>query len=221
MYFLRGSLPWQGLKVDKREDRYKKILDKKKSTTAEELCVGFPNEFAEYINYTRNLGFEQDPDYEYLRGLFKLVMKAQNIIPDLEFDWTLKAPKDSKDNKDYNKEKLPAPVNTTNYVNTAGYVNTSNAVVNTIPDKKKNLVTQENENPMTNSNVYMQTNLNNTNNEINKQNKFQVNQTNYKFIDTINNNDRNYTAQANLNTVVNIGNDLKNSKLHTSFNKSL
>lgn len=43
MYFLRGSLPWQGLRVDKREDRYKKIYEKKKSTTAEELCTGFPS----------------------------------------------------------------------------------------------------------------------------------------------------------------------------------
>jgi hypothetical protein len=43
MYFLRGSLPWQGLKVDRREDRYKKIYEKKKSTTAEELCVGYPS----------------------------------------------------------------------------------------------------------------------------------------------------------------------------------
>jgi serine/threonine protein kinase len=42
MYFLRGSLPWQGLKVDKREDRYKKIYEKKKNTSSEELCQGFP-----------------------------------------------------------------------------------------------------------------------------------------------------------------------------------
>jgi len=42
MYFLRGSLPWQGLKVDKREDRYKKIYEKKKCTTSEDLCQGFP-----------------------------------------------------------------------------------------------------------------------------------------------------------------------------------
>jgi serine/threonine protein kinase len=87
MYFLRGSLPWQGLKVDKKEDRYKKIYEKKKSTTAEELCTGYPNEFIEYINYTRGLGFENDPDYEYLRSLFKSVMNKTNGIWDLEFDW--------------------------------------------------------------------------------------------------------------------------------------
>lgn len=49
MYFLRGSLPWQGLRVDKREDRYKKIYEKKKSTTAEELCTGFPSK--NYCNF--------------------------------------------------------------------------------------------------------------------------------------------------------------------------
>ncbi len=58
MYFLRGSLPWQGLHVNKGEDRYKKILLKKKGTSAEELCKTFPNEFAECINYTRNLEFD-------------------------------------------------------------------------------------------------------------------------------------------------------------------
>jgi hypothetical protein len=41
----------------------------------------------EYINYTRNMGFEQDPDYEYLRGLFKQVMTAHNFLCDNEFDW--------------------------------------------------------------------------------------------------------------------------------------
>jgi len=87
MYFLRGSLPWQGLKVNKDEDRYHKIYEKKKATSAEELCNGFPTQFNTYITYTRNLGYEQDPDYEYLRGLFKAVMTQFNFENDYKFDW--------------------------------------------------------------------------------------------------------------------------------------
>ena len=60
MYFLRGELPWQGLKKSK-EDRYKKILEKK-----EELCKGFPEEFFKYVDYTKYLGYEENPDYDML-----------------------------------------------------------------------------------------------------------------------------------------------------------
>ena len=49
------------------------------------------DEFIEYINYTRNMGFEQDPDYEYLRGLFRQVMSSNNLICDNDFDWLIKA----------------------------------------------------------------------------------------------------------------------------------
>jgi len=42
LYFLRGSLPWQGLKIDNKDDRYQKIYEKKKQTTADDLCKGFP-----------------------------------------------------------------------------------------------------------------------------------------------------------------------------------
>ena len=92
MYFLRGSLPWQGLHVHKGEDRYKKILTKKRSTSAEELCKGFPSEFAEYINYTRNLEFEADPDYKFLRGLLLSVLEKENQPYDFCYDWVSEKP---------------------------------------------------------------------------------------------------------------------------------
>jgi serine/threonine protein kinase len=42
MYFLRGSLPWQGIKCRENEDHYEKIYEKKKATSTEELCRGYP-----------------------------------------------------------------------------------------------------------------------------------------------------------------------------------
>ena len=92
MYFLRGSLPWQGLQIQKGEDRYKKILQKKKATTAEELCKGFPKEFVDYINYTRNLEFEADPDYKYLRKLLETVLEKENSKFDFWYDWVTEKP---------------------------------------------------------------------------------------------------------------------------------
>jgi casein kinase 1 len=42
MYFLRGSLPWQGLKFHRKDDKFKKIYEVKKSTSTEDLCKGYP-----------------------------------------------------------------------------------------------------------------------------------------------------------------------------------
>ena len=92
MYFLRGSLPWQGLQVPKGEDRYKKILQKKKSTSAEELCKGFPKQFTDYINYTRNLEFEADPDYKYLRDLLVSALEEEKSQFDFWYDWLNEKP---------------------------------------------------------------------------------------------------------------------------------
>ena len=42
MYFLRGSLPWQGLKADTLKERYQKIGETKRATPIEVLCEGYP-----------------------------------------------------------------------------------------------------------------------------------------------------------------------------------
>jgi len=44
MYFLRGSLPWQGLKANTKKQKYERILEKKISTSTEMLCKGFPGQ---------------------------------------------------------------------------------------------------------------------------------------------------------------------------------
>ena len=42
MYFLRGSLPWQGLKAATNKQKYEKIGEKKQTTPIKELCEGYP-----------------------------------------------------------------------------------------------------------------------------------------------------------------------------------
>ena len=89
IYFLRGNLPWQGLKIKSKEDRYKKILDKKKETTSEQLCKNFPDEFKEYLEYARNLEYTETPKYEKLKSSFyNLVCNKIGESFDFVYDWT-------------------------------------------------------------------------------------------------------------------------------------
>uniref|UniRef100_A0A1I8JDH5 non-specific serine/threonine protein kinase n=1 Tax=Macrostomum lignano TaxID=282301 RepID=A0A1I8JDH5_9PLAT len=87
MYFLRGSLPWQGLKADNLKERYQKIGDTKRATPIEVLCEGFPEEMAIYLRYVRRLDFYETPDYNYLRELFTGLMTRNNWTCDWDFDW--------------------------------------------------------------------------------------------------------------------------------------
>lgn len=80
MYFLRGSLPWQGLKAATKKQKYERISEKKMSTHVEVLCKGFPQEFITYFQYCRSLRFDDKPDYSYLRKLFRdLFVREGNL----------------------------------------------------------------------------------------------------------------------------------------------
>uniref|UniRef100_A0A8C4USW2 non-specific serine/threonine protein kinase n=1 Tax=Falco tinnunculus TaxID=100819 RepID=A0A8C4USW2_FALTI len=87
MYFLRGSLPWQGLKADTLKEHYQKIGDTKRATPIEVLCENFPEEMATYLHYVRRLDFFEEPDYDYLRKLFTDLLDRKGYMFDYEYDW--------------------------------------------------------------------------------------------------------------------------------------
>ncbi|WOK91353.1 casein kinase 1-like protein 2 [Canna indica] len=89
MYFLRGSLPWQGLKAGTKKQKYEKISEKKVATSIEALCRGYPSEFASYFHYCRSLRFEDKPDYAYLKRLFRDLFIREGFQFDYVFDWTI------------------------------------------------------------------------------------------------------------------------------------
>ena len=92
IYMLKGGLPWQ---VISGKDKTNKLTQKKIQIPNDVLCSGLPNEFLHYLNYCKNLKFEERPDYKFLKGLFgKLLglvitnfnLKKSQII----FDWCFK-----------------------------------------------------------------------------------------------------------------------------------
>ena len=108
IYMLKGGLPWDGLKVKDKSSN--KLAEKKIQIPNDVLCSGLPNEFLHYLNYCKNLKFEERPDYKYLKGLFgKLLglvitnfnLKKNEII----FDWCFKNTEEIW-NKYLNKEEI-------------------------------------------------------------------------------------------------------------------
>jgi len=90
IYFLKGELPWQGLKAKNMKEKYEKIMEKKISTNVEILCKGLPGELIELLNYSRDIKFDEKPDYAYVKSLFKKLMEREKIENDNNFDWTMK-----------------------------------------------------------------------------------------------------------------------------------
>lgn len=78
------------MKADSEEERAELIKDKKMSLSAEALCKGLPEEFSQYIDHTRSLGFEERPKYAQLRRRFRRLFAARGYKHDNVFDWTEK-----------------------------------------------------------------------------------------------------------------------------------
>ena len=79
IYFLNGHLPWEKIKSRNKYEKYKLILNMKKSISDENL-VGDKNnvDFIRFVKYCRKLKFEEKPDYNYLRGLMINCMNKNN-----------------------------------------------------------------------------------------------------------------------------------------------
>ena len=97
VFLATNNLPWNKIKIMKNleelicksEETYKI----KKSVLPEKICEGLPKEFVDYIKYCRKLEFEQEPDYNYLKNLFALILIKENQKNDLKFFWINKKDK--------------------------------------------------------------------------------------------------------------------------------
>ena len=87
IYLAKNNLPWINLEKPNLS-RFKlnqAIYLLKNTVTSEQLCNNLPEEFSIFIEYIRNLKFEQNPDYCYLKGLFISVLSRNEQKNDLYF----------------------------------------------------------------------------------------------------------------------------------------
>jgi len=90
VYFLKGSFPWDNIKFKTYKKRLEKIKEIKMNYL-DNICKGCPEEFMTFIQYSRDLKFEDKPNYEYLRKILRQIRNKNNLIYNYDkFDWLLK-----------------------------------------------------------------------------------------------------------------------------------
>ena len=88
IYFLKGKLPWMGIEAKTKEEKYKKILQKKIDIPTKDLCEYLPEEMEIILDYVKNLEYKENPDYEMLRGYFNSMIRKEHSKFDYIYDWT-------------------------------------------------------------------------------------------------------------------------------------
>ena len=87
IYLYQGYLPWSDLKCKDIHQHLDKIKKLQLKISNEELCKDLPKEICEYMNYVKNMNFDENPDYRYLKSLFINILGKTGEKNDLIFSW--------------------------------------------------------------------------------------------------------------------------------------
>jgi len=82
LYLMKGSLPWQYISKDNLP-----FHNINKFSNPDIICKGLPKEIVFFLNYCRNLNFDQEPNYNFLRSLLFNILNYMNEKNDLHFYW--------------------------------------------------------------------------------------------------------------------------------------
>jgi len=103
VYFCNGDLPWKNIPTKNYTKRNQLILNSKLSTSVSTLCSNLPSCFIQYFNYVSKLEFTEEPDYEYLRDLFKMNLEEFDPFED-PYPWECQEKYDLLISKHFSEE---------------------------------------------------------------------------------------------------------------------
>jgi serine/threonine protein kinase len=88
IYLLKRKLPWPNNFKGLKRQQYLDLVHSKETNDDGKIFNNLPEELVNYIKYTKNLKFEQDPDYSYLRYLLRKILFNINLnYKKLSFSW--------------------------------------------------------------------------------------------------------------------------------------
>lgn len=123
IHFLRGALPWRKIRApdvppvlsstspseqEHIRQHYNPVsatwdlIRDAKVANEEVLTLGLPPEFDVLYRYARSLEFDDLPDYEGLRRLFRGLAERAGIVYDGVYDWTVPPSKGSSSTQNVN-----------------------------------------------------------------------------------------------------------------------
>lgn len=94
LYFLRGSLPWQGLRANTKKEKYLRIMERKVASTPASLCASMPVALTEMLSRIRAMRYAEDPDYHYLKSTISDLITQWGSQLDFHYDWHTPPPAD-------------------------------------------------------------------------------------------------------------------------------
>lgn len=88
IYLLNGQLPWQDISAENKEEKYQKIFEVKSGMSIKKICKGLPDEFKDFLMYSRSLEFEEVPNYSRIKDSFYQLFIKSGYSCDWVYDWT-------------------------------------------------------------------------------------------------------------------------------------
>ena len=87
VYLVDGRLPWQKVYGRSKLEKYEEILHLKNTTHPFIICRSFSREIGRCLEYVKNLQYEEEPNYTFLKIIFEGEMKKKGWNLDDELDW--------------------------------------------------------------------------------------------------------------------------------------
>jgi len=89
IYFLRGTLPWRKIRAPQTPPIHTTPASEGDAPISDKENLGLPPELDILYRYARGLEFDDLPDYEGLRRLFRGLAERAGIEYDGVYEWTV------------------------------------------------------------------------------------------------------------------------------------